>query len=159
MAQIDCPEYIAKSKLSAKKSQKVLIAEDDKVLRLMTAKLLEVSGYQVSTCDDGQKAIQLIENNSYDLVITDLMMPGATGIEVLRATRRTQPRTMVIMITGSPSPQNLLEAKREGAYAYLQKPFNLKQFLSILQNAVEHIRTQDSYQPSNGKDYTSFSYP
>jgi DNA-binding NtrC family response regulator len=52
----------------------------------------------------------------------------------------------VIIITGTPSPQTLLEAKREGAYAYLRKPFQLKQFLSILKDAIEHTRMRYGYQ-------------
>ena len=106
----------------------------------MMAKLLQVSGYKVYTCGDGLQAVELIEKELFDLVITDLMMPGATGLEVLRATRKCQPCTKVIIITGTPSSETLLEAKLEGAYAYLRKPFQLKHFLSILKDAVEHTR-------------------
>ena len=127
-----------------KQQLRVLIAEDNRVLRMMTARLLEVSGYAVSCCVDGLEAIGLIEKQSFDLILTDLMMPGASGIEVLKATRRFQPRAMVVMITGSPSPQTLLEAKRQGAYAYLGKPFNIKHLLSILGNAVEQMRVRDN---------------
>jgi DNA-binding NtrC family response regulator len=89
------------------KAPEVLIVEDEKLLRLMMAKLLQVS---------------------------------------LRATRKCQPRAKVIIITGTPSSQTLLEAKREGAYAYLRKPFQLKQFLSILKDAIEHTRMRYGYQ-------------
>jgi DNA-binding NtrC family response regulator len=113
------------------KAPEVLIVEDEKLLRLMIAKLLQVSGYRVFMCRDSLQALELVEKKSFDLVITDLMMAGATGMDVLRATRKCQPRAKVIIITGTPSSQTLLEAKREGAYAYLRKPFQLKQFLSI----------------------------
>ena len=113
----------------------------------MIAKLLQVSGYRVLTCGDSLQALKLVEKKSFDLVITDLMMAGATtGMDVLRATRKCQPRAKVIIITGTPSPQTLLEAKREGAYAYLRKPFQLKQFLSILKDAIEHTRMRYGYQ-------------
>ncbi|MEE9119917.1 MAG: response regulator [Syntrophobacteria bacterium] len=79
------------------------------------------------------------------MVDTDLMMAGATGMDVLRATRKCQPRAKVIIITGTPSAQTFLEAKREGAYAYLHKPFQLKQFLSILKDAIEHTRLRYGY--------------
>ena len=78
------------------------------------------------------------------------MMAGATGMDVLRATRKCQPRAKVIIVTGTPSSQTLLEAKREGAYAYLRKPFQLKQFLSILKDAIEHTRMRDAYQYQRG---------
>jgi DNA-binding NtrC family response regulator len=74
------------------------------------------------------------------------MMAGGTGMDVLRATRKCQPRAKVIIITGTPSAQTFLEAKREGAYAYLHKPFQLKQFLSILKDAIEHTRLRYGYQ-------------
>ena len=107
------------------KAPEVLIVEDEKLLRLMIAKLLQVSGYRVFTCGDSLKALELVEKKSFDLVITDLMMADAKGMDVLRATRKCQPRAKVIIITGTPSSQTLLEAKREGAYAYLRKPLQL----------------------------------
>jgi two-component system response regulator PilR (NtrC family) len=132
--------------ISISDAPKVLVAEDEKLLRLMTAKLLQISGYRVYTCGDGLQALELIEKELFDLVITDLMMPGATGLEVLRATRKCQPCTKVIIITGTPSSETLLEAKLEGAYAYLRKPFQLKHFLSVLRDAVEHSRLREGYQ-------------
>jgi CheY-like chemotaxis protein len=144
MAQMDVTIINPAPRPPPKQRLRVLIAEDDRVLRMMTAKLLEVSGYAVSCCVDGLEAIELIEKQSFDLILTDLIMPGASGIEVLKAARRYQARAMVVMITGSPSPQSLLEAKRQGAYAYLGKPFNIKHLLSILRNAVEQMRVRGS---------------
>ena len=119
---------------------KILVAEDDKLLRLMIARLLQASGYNVHTCGNGNQALGLIGKEFFDLVITDMMMPGATGMEVLRETRRSQPRTKVIIITGTPSSEILLEAKQQGAYAYLRKPFQLRHFLSAVEDAIEHSR-------------------
>ncbi len=137
---MDCFLSGSKPVNSTSKAPKVLVAEDEKVLRLMMAKLLQISGYKVYTCSDGLQALELIGKESFDLIVTDMMMPGANGMEVLRATRRRQPRTKVIIITGTPSSETLLEAKREGAYAYLRKPFQLKHFLSVLKDAIEHSR-------------------
>jgi CheY-like chemotaxis protein len=106
----------------------------------------QVSGYRVFICSDSLQALELVEKKSFDLIITDLMMAGATGMDVLRATRKCHPRAKVIITTGTPSSETLLEAKREGAYAYLRKPFQLKQFLSILKDAIEHTRMRDGYQ-------------
>lgn len=130
----------------------VLIVEDEKLLRLMMAKLLQVSGYRVYTCGDSLQALELVEVKSFDLVITDLMMEGATGMDVLRATRKCHPRAKVIIITATPSSETLLEAKRQGAYAYLRKPFQLKQFLSILKDAIEHTRMGNGYQYQRGEE-------
>jgi len=146
MAHTDCLPPSSNPVTSSMKAPEVLIVEDEKLLRLMIAKLLQVSGYRVFTCGDSLQALELVEKKSFDLVITDLMMAGATGMDVLRATRKCQPRAKVIIITGTPSSQTLLEAKREGAYAYLRKPFQLKQFLSILKDAIEHTRMRYGYQ-------------
>ena len=151
MARIDCPPARSNPVPSSMKAPEVLIVEDEKLLRLMIAKLLQVSGYRVYMCKDSLQALELVEKKTFDLVITDLMMAGATGMDVLRATRRCQPRAKVIIITGTPSSQTLLEAKREGAYAYLRKPFQLKQFLSILKDAIEHTRMRDGYQYQGGE--------
>ena len=137
---MDCFLSGSKPLNSTTNAPKVLVAEDEKVLLLMMARLLQFSGYKVYTCSDGLQALELVRKESFDLVVTDMMMPGATGMEVLRATRRRQPRTKVIIITGTPSSETLLEAKREGAYAYLRKPFQLKHFLSVLKDAIEHSR-------------------
>ena len=151
MARTDCPLPNSNPTNSLIRAPEVLIVEDEKLLRLMIAKLLQISGYRVFMCRDSLQALELVERKSFDLVITDLMTAGATGMEVLRATRKFQPRAKVIIITNTPSSQTLLEAKREGAYAYLRKPFQLKQFLSILKDAIEHTRMWDGchYQGRN----------
>jgi DNA-binding NtrC family response regulator len=124
----------------------VLIAEKDKLLRLMITKLLQVSGYRVITCGDGLQALELIERQSFDLIIADLMLPGVGGMEVLKRVKENQPRAKVILITDTPSSETLLEAKYAGAYSYLRKPLQLRQFLLILKDAIEHSRLLDSCQ-------------
>ena len=151
MARTDCPLPSSNLVTSSMNAPEVLIVEDEKLLRLMMAKLLQVSGYRVFMCRDSLQALELVEKRTFDLIITDLMMAGATGMDVLRATRKCQPRAKVIIITGTPSSQTLLEAKRQGAYAYLRKPFQLKQFLSILKDAIEHTRMHDGYQYQGGE--------
>jgi DNA-binding NtrC family response regulator len=150
MARMDCPPARSNPIISSMKAPEVLIVEDEKLLRLMIAKLLQVSGYRVFICSDSLQALELVEKKSFDLIITDLMMAGATGMDVLRATRKCHPRAKVIITTGTPSSETLLEAKREGAYAYLRKPFQLKQFLSILKDAIEHTKLLEGYQYQEG---------
>jgi DNA-binding NtrC family response regulator len=146
MVRTDCSLPSSHPVTSTTKAPEVLIVEDEKLLRLMIAKLLQVSGYRVFICSDSLQALELVEKKSFDLIITDLMMAGATGMDVLRATRKCHPRAKVIITTGTPSSETLLEAKREGAYAYLRKPFQLKQFLSILKDAIEHTKLLKGYQ-------------
>jgi len=150
MPQTEYPAVSKKPIAPTNKAPEVLIVEKEKLLRLMMAKLLQVSGYMVYTCGDSHRGLELIEKRSLDLVITDLVMKGASGMDVLRAARRYQPRAKVIIITDTPSSHTLLEAKLEGAYAYLRKPFQLKHFLSILKDAVEHTKLLNGYQYQEG---------
>jgi DNA-binding NtrC family response regulator len=122
----------------------VLIAEKDKLLRLMMTKLLQVSGYRVIPCGDGLQALELIARQSFDLIIAELMLPGVGGMEVLKCVKEHQPYAKVILVTDTPSSETLLEAKYAGAYSYLRKPLQLRQFLLILKDAIEHSRLLDS---------------
>jgi DNA-binding NtrC family response regulator len=74
------------------------------------------------------------------------MLAGAGGMEVLKIVKKIQPRAKVILVTDTPSSETLLEAKYEGAYSYLRKPLQLRQFLLILKDAIEHSRLRDSCQ-------------
>ena len=140
-------EYLSTNLSSHKLSApEVLIAEKDKLLRLMMAKLLQVSGYKVITCGNGLQALELIARQSFDLIIADLMLPGVGGMEVLKCVKENQPRAKVILVTDTPSSETLLEAKYAGAYSYLRKPLQLRQFLLILKDAIEHSRLRDSCQ-------------
>ena len=132
---------VSRHKLSA---PEVLIAEKDKLLRLMMAKLLQVSGYRVITCGNGLQALELSARQSFDLIIADLMLPGVGGMEVLKGVKENQPRAKVILVTDTPSSETLLEAKYAGAYSYLRKPLQLRQFLLVLKDAIEHSRLRDS---------------
>ena len=129
-----------------------LIVEDYEMLRKIVTRLVRVSGCKAHSCGDGLEAIELIGKKPFDLVITDLMIPGVNGMEVLRATRKTQPHALVIIVTGTPSSRTLLEAKSEGAYAYLNKPFELEYFQLILEKAVTHIRLREDCQRRASKD-------
>ena len=149
MPEIDYPSPSSNLAPEPQKAPEVLIAEQDKLLRLMMAKLLQVSGYQVYTCGDGLQALELIKKRPFDLIITDLMMEGANGLELLETARNWQPGAKVIITTETPSSHTLLEAKYGGAYGYLRKPFQLKHFLSILKDAIDHSRLRDGYHPNS----------
>ena len=79
---------------------KILVVDDDKKLRSVLKSLLTEDNHEITTCHDGLDAIQKCREQKFDLVITDLMMPGASGLKVLKETRVTHPETLVILITG-----------------------------------------------------------
>jgi DNA-binding response OmpR family regulator len=118
----------------------VLIVDDDDSVRKVLTDIVAAAGHKVHPSSDGSEAVELIRRQPFDLVITDLMMPGADGMEVLRAARRNQPEALVIIITGHASLQTAIEAVREGAYDYIRKPSKLEEIELASKNAGERIR-------------------
>jgi two-component system, OmpR family, response regulator len=104
---------------------KILVVDDDPVTRTMLAKRLIHEEYTVDTAENGQVAKDKIAGQFYDVVLTDLMMPGGLdGIGVLEEAKRRNIKTEVILITAHASLDNAIEAMKKGAADYLQKPIN-----------------------------------
>ncbi len=118
---------------------KILIIDDDKRLLSALKGVLLEENIQVTTCENGLDGIQKCRENPYDLVITDLIMPGASGLEVLKETRRISSETLVVLITGYASLESAIQAIREGAYDYIAKPFKLEEIRILIHNASERI--------------------
>jgi DNA-binding NtrC family response regulator len=118
---------------------KSLIVDDDKKLLPVLKSLLLEEGHEVTTCNDGATAIQRCRQEKYDLIITDLMMPGASGLDVLKESRKLFPETLVILITGFASLESAVQAIRAGAYDYIAKPFKLDEIKIVAKNAGEKI--------------------
>ena len=104
---------------------RILVVDDEESIRDLLRLVLTGEGYSVVTANDGEEAIEYLEAQRFDLVITDLVMPGVNGVEVLRAARRIDPNYPVIVITGYPSVETVTELVRLGAGDYLTKPFNI----------------------------------
>ena len=119
---------------------KILIVDDDKKLLSALKAILAQEDDNVTVCNDGRKAIELCRNEKFDLIITDLMMPGAGGLEVLKETRKIDPDSLVILITGFASLETAVQSIREGAYDYITKPFKLDEIKIVVNNAREKIR-------------------
>ncbi len=117
----------------------LLIVDDDKTL-LSALKTVFDQENNVTICNDGKKAIDLCQNRKFDLIITDLMMPGANGLEVLTESRKIDPDSLVVLITGFASLETAVQAIREGAYDYITKPFKLEEIKIIVNNAREKIK-------------------
>ncbi len=102
--------------------------------------LLEGEGYDVTAANDGAEGISLIEKDIYDLIITDIKMPGATGFEVLNKSKEVSPETLVIMITAFGTLESGVEAMKLGAYDYIHKPFKIDEIRLIVRNALDRRR-------------------
>ncbi len=117
----------------------ILVVEDEKNIGDLLKELLAVDDRTIKVTYDGAEAIRELKRKKYDLVITDIMLPGATGIDVLREARNLHPHVLVVIITGYASLETAIEAVREGAYDYLRKPFRLDEIKIAVNNACEKI--------------------
>jgi DNA-binding NtrC family response regulator len=117
----------------------ILIAEDDETLAAALDEFLRQKGHQVDLAINGGEALALLEKKSYPLIITDLVMPEADGLTVLRAARQRDPATLVVLMTGYASLDSAIGAIREGAYDYLCKPFKLQEIEIAVNNATQLI--------------------
>ncbi len=114
----------------------LLLVEDKNELRAMLRKALERSGYTVDEAPDGTAAIQKVRARRYLLVITDLKMPGASGLDVLRETKRADAAIPVILLTAFGSVEEAVTAMKEGAFDFLQKPVDLDHLKLLVQRAA-----------------------
>jgi two-component system response regulator PilR (NtrC family) len=115
----------------------ILIADDDEIARDVITTLLARAGYAVVPVQDGLEAISRLRTQDIHMVITDLVMPGAGGIEVLKYAVRTDPDMAVVILTAYGTLDTALEAIKEGAYDYLTKPFKTQEIAIIAERAYK----------------------
>jgi len=118
---------------------RIWIAEDDEELREILGSFLNTAQREVRLFENGQAVLEAIENASFDILVTDLMMPGADGIQVLHGVKRLHPESIVILMTGYASLDSAIQAIRGGAYDYIRKPFKLDEMEIAIHHACEKI--------------------
>jgi CheY-like chemotaxis protein len=118
---------------------RMLIAEDDDSLRDILLDVLQKPNRVIEVYKDGQEAIRAIQQSPFDIVITDLRMSRADGLEVLQEAKRSHPDSIVIIMTGYASLDTAIRAIRGGAYDYIRKPFKIEELEIIVHNACEKI--------------------
>lgn len=116
---------------------KILLVDDETAILDALEILFRGEGYEVAVADSGPKALAALEDEKPDIVLTDIRMPGAGGLEVLTQARQVDPEMAVILMTAQASLQSAVRAVNEGAYYYLQKPFANDELLAICRRAVE----------------------
>jgi DNA-binding NtrC family response regulator len=118
----------------------VLLADDEKTIRVTLRDALEEAGHAVVVADDGIAARRAIEERNFDVVLTDLKMPGMPGMEVLRLVKGRAPDTEVIVMTGYGTVESAVDAMKAGAYEYLLKPFPNETVVLLLRRIHEQRR-------------------
>lgn len=117
----------------------ILIVEDDESLRSILCELMTGQGYRVSEAESAKKAISLLENDIFDLVLTDQSLGDTSGLDVLTTCKRLHPETEVIVMTAFAAVQTAVKAMQEGAWDYITKPFKNEELLLKVGKALERI--------------------
>ncbi len=119
--------------------KQILVVDDDESLRRITELQLAQHGYQVRTAAGGQEALGMLAQAPPDLVLTDLKMPGMSGLDLLKRIRAGYPDVIVIVMTAFGTVETAVEAMRAGSYDYVTKPVNIEELLITLNRALEHL--------------------
>jgi DNA-binding NtrC family response regulator len=117
----------------------VLIVDDEPLMRLSIVDALQAAGYEVHAAATGTEGLQAIASRSFDLVITDLRLPGADGLAVLGRCKERAPQTEVVMITAHGSVETAVGAMKAGAYDYITKPFQMEELLLLIERVGKVI--------------------
>jgi YesN/AraC family two-component response regulator len=117
-------------------SKHILVVDDEVVVLGAVSKALKKTDCAIDTAESAEAALELMEERPYHVVITDLMMPGTDGLALMKAMRDRSAQAEIIVITGYPSVESALKAKRLGAFDYVTKPFTRQEILSVVVRAL-----------------------
>ena len=121
-----------------KSKGRILVVDDDESLRRVVQFQLEIAGYEVSAVAGGANALQTLQESQQDLVVTDLKMPGISGLELLKKIRADFPEISVIIATAFGTVETAVDAMKAGAYDYITKPVNHEELNLIIERALAH---------------------
>jgi len=122
---------------TAQRSETILVVDDEEAQREALAGYLRKRGFQLHTADGGAAGLQVVEEHAVDLILTDLRMPDMDGLAVLQAARRINPDIEVVLITAHGSVSGAVDAMREGAFSYLEKPVDLDALDAVVERSLE----------------------
>jgi DNA-binding NtrC family response regulator len=118
----------------------LLFVDDEPALRSLMAERLSERGFEVVECDSGEKALEYLDQFAFDIVITDLRLPGIDGTRVIEAARERYPGIVAIVITGYGTVKDAVDAIKRGASDFIAKPFQFDELIHVLQKAMEQRR-------------------
>ena len=124
-------------------AHRILVVDDDRELRETISEILADAGFVVAAAGSGEEALDILQGQSYDVVLLDMIMPGLGGQEILPLLKRQAPRARVIMITAFATVENAVAAMRRGADDYLTKPFKVDELLTAVRRSLEEARLLD----------------
>ena len=120
----------------------ILVVEDDRAQREALQEILRQEGYDLETVPDGETGLRRLQEQGFDLVLTDMSLPGVGGLDILKFLVHHQPHCLCIIVTGYATVKNSVDAMRQGAYDYLPKPVDPQELRLVVRRALEHQRLQ-----------------
>ncbi len=131
---------------------RILVVDDEDSVRSVLSQVLQEDGYAVTEAASGESALEFMKKESFSLVITDIVMPGVTGLELLEKIKQLYPETQVIIMTSYASLDTAITAMRNGAYDYFFKPFkNIELVSAATARAIEKVRLGEELKVKNKK--------
>ena len=131
---------------------KILVVDDEKIIVRSVQMILKAEGYNIEGASSGKDAILKMEQNSYNIVLTDLMMPEMDGISLIRWLKVNRPDVGVVILTGYPSQETIKEALELGIIDYVPKPFTPAVLLDVTQRAVDWLNKKAAVEEKPKKD-------
>ncbi len=141
------------------KSIRILLVEDEPQLRKILKMNLELEGYEVVTSDDGKKALQIIDNQHFDLLLLDIMLPGINGLQICEKVRLNNKKVGIIFISAKDTSFDRITGLKTGADDYLAKPFQLEELLLRINNLIKRSNDETQRELKEytfGKNYVHF---
>ena len=126
--------------------KRILIVDDDPDVHGLLRAALDAPGRHIESAYDGRAGLRLAESNPYDLVLTDLNMPGLDGMALLERIREARPDTRVVLMTVANTPENIVRAIRERAFSYFSKPFTVNAVTEMVERALSGANAEDDIQ-------------
>ena len=119
--------------------KKILVVDDEPMVREVVGEFLSMKGYEVDTADRGAAALEMAGREKYSLILSDLKMPGMSGIELLKELKARRCEASVIVMTGYAELESAIDALKVGAYDFIRKPFNFDELLISVERALELV--------------------
>ena len=136
----------------------ILVCEDDEVQREIIRDILTESGYAVEAAASAEDALSALDAESFDLLLTDLRMPGTSGLDLLPRAKHARPDLAVVIMTAYATVQTAVKAMKEGASDYLAKPFDKDELLLTIQTNLERVSLRRENAQLRAMLKTAYSY-
>lgn len=133
----------------------ILIVDDDDSFLNIYKKIFTRKKYNVITTNSANQAIEIVKNNEFDILITDMYMPELTGIDLIKKVKQLAPNIEIILVTGNGSIENAVKAIKEGAYTYIEKPIDFEELFSNISKIQEYKKIKNNFH-DNKDDFDEF---